>query len=269
MRRFGVLVRRLGFVACLATAGPALAAPQVLYDAAAPGAGAPGAAGWLAGTFIGLTETVTGAGALVSLPPLAAGSNLALGGYSNHFATGALVNAGFPLLDAAAGYRLDLGFRVDGEQHAAANRAGFSITLIGHDLRGIELAFQNDRIFAQNAGPAFFTVGESNVDPLAVGRALSLNRWQLQVQGNAYSLTQGGSQILSGNLRDYSGYAGVGQAAYRTPDFLFVGDNTQSASAGFLLSYAAITAPVPELPPWCLMLGGLAFVAAMVRRRSR
>jgi hypothetical protein len=269
MRRFGLHAWGWLLAGSMVAAVPVPAASQVLYDAAAPGAHAPGDAGWLTGTFVGLTETVTGDGALVSVAPTPFGRNLAQGGYSNHYAGGSLVNPAFAQLDSVAGYRLDLGFRVDGEQHAVANRAGFSVILIGHDLRGVELAFRNDGIFAQTAGPNYFTVGESNVDPLAVGRALALNRWQIQVQGDSYSLTQGGSVILAGNLRDYSGYAGNGQTAYRTPDFLFVGDDTQSASSSFLLSYAAITTPVPEMPPWALMLCGLALVGAMARLRAR
>ena len=37
--------------------------------------------------------------------------------------------------------------------------------------------------------------------------------------------------VLSGALRDYSGYSGLGEDAYRTTNFLFVGDNTTSAGA--------------------------------------
>ena len=69
-------------------------------------------------------------------------------------------------------------------------------------------------------------------------------------------------------MRDYSAYSGAGQAAYRTPNFLFFGDNTSSAQAVFGISYAAITTAVPEPRVWALMLAGLGLLGFVARRRQ-
>ncbi|MBL8379052.1 MAG: hypothetical protein JNM79_14380 [Burkholderiales bacterium] len=269
-------LRNLLFCTGIGFCLPAFAAPQVLYDINQTG-NLPTEAGWLAGGFAFSSQTLTPQGAQVA--PLLAG-NSTLGGYANHtsvislfpqlqVSNGPLVNALFPALDRNAGFALSLGFRIIEESHSGnPNRAGFSVILVGQDLKGIEIGFQNDRIFAQNDGVALFTAGENTVDPLFVGRAFAAhNRWDLNVQGTSYALVQGGTTILSGALRDYSSYSGFGQDAYRTPNFVFFGDNTTSARGAFLVDYAAITA-VPEPAPFALFMAGVALIAGLRRARA-
>ena len=75
-----------------------------------------------------------------------------------------------------------------------------------------------------------------------------------------------GATILSGALRDYRG---SGKNAYLTENFLFVGDNTSSASADFRFSYAAITTPIPEPHSYAMLIAGLALLGTLVQRRRR
>ena len=267
-------------LALVAMASPLWAATQVLYDrSVAPldSAYVPTVPVWLSAGFFGLGQTVTAAGTEVT--PSALFGESASGGYSNHTSTitfpplqvntGPMVNAAFPSLRQNSGYSLSLGFRVTNETHSGnTNRAGFSVTLIGDDLQGIEIAFQDKRIFAQNAGPNFFTQGENSTDLQALALLTDYHRWQIAVSDGSYTLSQGGTGVLSGMLRDYSAYTGLGQDAYRTRNFLFFGDNTSSAQANFAIDYAAITTtPVPEPHTHALMLAGLAAIAALVRRR--
>ena len=270
-------------LSALALAGsmvlPVNAATQVLYDASkAPNAQYnPTTPGWLASGLLFTSQTVTPTG--TELAPTA--GNSSYGGYSNHTSeivfspsfqvnTGPLVNSAFPDLNRNTGYSLTLGFHVDAESHSGnSNRAGFSITLIGDDLKGVEIGFQNDRIFAQETGPSFFTAAENTVDPLALGLLSSYRLWQLGVSGNTYTLSQGGTPILTGALRDYSAYTGLGQDAYRTSNFLFFGDNSSSAKANFGVSYAAITTAVPEPEVYALLLAGLGLLGGTALRRKR
>ena len=270
-------------IACGALAAlPAAAATQVMYTSVLDTA--PDAQGWLDDGFIGMSRTITPQG--TSVAPDSGPFSGAYGGYSNRFAiplslfppdvgAGAPVNNLFPTLDRNAGFSLTLGFQVFSESHSGPDRGGFSITLIGSDLMGIAVGFQNDRIFAHN-GDATLSAGE-NISTLGggagagyVARAFTNNLWNLAVSGNTYALTQAGDTVLSGALRNYVAYSGAGQSAYRTPDFLFFGDNTSSAVASFLVDSAAISAaPVPEPSSYGMLLAGFALVGVIARRRAR
>ena len=270
-----MIKHKLGFriaLAACALAGPlsAGAATQVLYEAGVTNNN-PALAGWLAGGSSGATLSYSAQGVLVTP---AAESNSA--GYSNYspllalFPNAPLVNAAFPQLSSSAGYRLSFGMDMDSETHTGnVNRAGFSVTLIGHDLKGVEIGFQNHRIFTQELSGNSFAASENTSNPVFVAAAFASNRWDLTVTGNTYALTLGNQTVLSGNTRDYSTYTGDGQNAYRTRDFIFIGDNTSSAQATFTFGYAAITTPVPEPAESAMLLAGLACVVAAGRRRSR
>lgn len=257
----------------LATSVSATAATQVLYDPAV--ITDPALAGWLAGSlvFVSTSYGVNG----VSITPLGDGS---VAGYSNYsFALvsnpGApLVNAAFPVLNSAAGFRLGFGMDLDSENHSGnPDRAGFSVTLIGSDLKGVEIGFQSDRIFAQSLSGNSFVAstipGESTTSASLVNAAFRPNRWDLAVTGGTYALTLGNQTVISGATHDYSSYIGNGQNAYRTPNFVFFGDNTTSARADFTFSYAAITTPVPEPEQAPMYVAGLAWIVWVRRRWSR
>ncbi|MBL8386306.1 MAG: PEP-CTERM sorting domain-containing protein [Burkholderiales bacterium] len=159
---------------------------------------------------------------------------------------------------------------LDEDHSGNSNRAGFSITLLDAEHKGVEIGFQSDRIFAQHDGTTgpMFTAAENTTSAAHIGALGSFNTWELQVNAGGYALTRGGAAVLAGALRDYSAYTGLGQAAYDSTSFLFVGDNTSSAGSIFTLQYLAITtAPVPEPSAYALLLAGLALVGAGARRR--
>ncbi|WP_077038028.1 PEP-CTERM sorting domain-containing protein [Pelomonas sp. KK5] len=247
---------------------PLAAGAQVLYDPATTNTN-PALTGWLGGSVLGASASYGSSGAL-----LTPASNAAVAGWSSYPALLALdgslppVNAAFPVLDESVGYALTFGMTLANEDHSGnANRAGFSVMLIGSDRKGVEIGFQNDRIFAQNLVGNTFVAGESTTDPAFVAAAFAPNRWVLSVQGGSYVLSLDGQTVLSGAVHDYSSYTGNGSNAYKTPNFLFLGDNTTSAGATILLSYAEITTPVPE-PGTGLLLGGGLLGLLAGRRRS-
>ncbi len=251
---------------------PAWSATQVLYDPAVTNTD-PAQTGWLDGAVVGGSASYSTQGVLITPANIGATA-----GYSNYpvllrFVDGLPpVNHAFPALLGSAGYRLSFGFGMspDTENHSGnPDRAGFSVILIGDDKKGVEIGFQNNRIFAQNLVSNAFVAGEETRNAGHVAAAFSPNRWDLTVIGNAYALTLGNQTVLSGALHDYSSYSGGGANAYHTPNFIFLGDNTTSAGATFLLDYAAISTPVPEPSMHLMLLAGLAVLGVRAARRGR
>ena len=145
---------------------------------------------------------------------------------------------GFPSLESAAGFQLDFTMQVESESHTSNHRAGFSIILLSENARGIELAFWENEIWAQNddATGGLFTHGESVSFPTTSGAT----NYQLIIISNAYTLTANGTPILNGPVRDYSKFEGFPDP-YQSLNFLFLGDDTTSAQARIRLSYLSVT----------------------------
>lgn len=199
--------------------------------------------GWLSYQPTGATETIA-AGATT----LTTTSNNAV--QAGYFRTAPATLA----LDRTRGYTLGFNLELLSESHSSSDRAGFSLTALSSDKRGVELGFWTNStktagsIWAQNDGatkPPRFTHGESS----AFNPGKMLTRYDLSVLGNSYSLFANRNYqtpILSGSLRDYSPEGMV----YNTPNFLFLGDNTTSAKAKVKIAQvdlkdAAIVTPLP------------------------
>jgi MYXO-CTERM domain-containing protein len=232
------------------------AAVTTLYD---PTLGnTPGAQSWLLyanDSFLSggtVTETaVSGGTRLVT-------DNAVSAGYSNYLPlVNTFKNAGFPSLDRGTGFTLRFELEVDAESHANNNRAGFSVILLANDLFGIELGFWTDRIWAQS-GPAFTQAEGVAFD--TTGPVV----YELTIQQNGYTLTAGGSTILTDSLRDYSSFG----VPYNLQRFVFLGDNTSSAGADVTLGAITLTNDIPEPATIVLAPMGLALLALVRRRRS-
>ncbi len=143
-----------------------------------------------------------------------------------------------PGLDRAQGFTLLFTAQVDAESHNNTHRAGFSVILLAGDKQGIELGFWTDTIFAQSDVP-LFTHGEDASFPVAD----SLTAYALSVIGTNYVLRANGVPLLSGPVRDYTAFGGL-ISPYRIPNFLFLGDNTRSASARVRIGRIALIRPV-------------------------
>ena len=190
-------------------------------------------------------------------------------GYYNYYDTFLAQPAKVPItLDRTGdGYTLRFFAQVFSENHSgSSDRAGFSAIALSDDLWGIELGFWDDSIWAQDDEPAAFIRDEST----SFDTTNSVVRYDLAIQDTGYTLHADGAPLLSGLLRNYAAYVpnDLAHHAYHQPDFVFLGDNTSSASAELLLGdVVVLDAAVPE--PVTLSLLAAGGLLALRRRRAR
>jgi hypothetical protein len=213
--------QRIGFYALLVLAPGAQS--QTLYDATV--GTVPGGQGWVFAKIGGATETLTNGA--VALDTTAATGGYA--GYSRLAATS---------LDHVHGFTLLFSARLDAETHVKTDRAGFSVIVLAEDKRGIELGFWTNLVFAQGDSPLFVHAEEAPYDT-----ASAFADYALSILATYYILRANGSPLLSGPVRDYTSFQGVINP-YSTPNFIFLGDDTSSASAACRLrKIVLVTAP--------------------------
>jgi hypothetical protein len=208
---------------------------QVLYDGSL-NTGTPDTQGFVYATqpFQAAQATQSFAGGVTTLDTTPARSESA--GYFAGILTKTL-----PTLNRMTGYTVRFTVQITSEQHVNNDRAGFSIIALSSDHKGIELGFWKDHIWAQNYdGTTQFTHGED----AEFNTTAALTAYDLTISGDTYTLRSGGNVVLTGNLRNYSGFG----LPYNTPNFLFLGDNTSSAQAKILFSFASLTLGTPATP---------------------
>lgn len=245
-------------VAGLMACAPAMGG-VVLYDGALNTS--PAAQGWLAYAQVPFTPSYTAtAGGKTTLDSTSSSSIQA--GFASYSPSGSLLNPSFPTLNRTAGFGLEFDARLLAESHSSNDRAGLSLTAITSDLRGIELGFWTNEIWAQNDNAGgMFTHGEG-----AAWNTGNATQYLLWIQGSSYSLSANGSEILAGSLRDYTPWTKPALAPYdpyELANFVYVGDNTTSAAGRFEFSRLAV---VPE--PSALLLLGASTILMMRSRRG-
>jgi len=196
---------------------------QVLYDGALS---LPGDQGWSYLALGSATQTLTNNAVLLNT----SGANSTQAGYSRVL-TG--------LLNRDRGFAIRFEAQVSAEAHANNNRAGFSVIVLADDVRGIELGLWTNKIFAQSDSP-LFTHAED-----AICLTTNWVNYTLVITGTNYSLRADDVPLLSGPVRDYSAFSGLINP-YRTPDFVFFGDDTTSAAASAAIRKVSLIA-APEL----------------------
>jgi hypothetical protein len=134
---------------------------------------------------------------------------------------------GLTTLDRTQGYSLRFDLRIIEESHSSGSRAGLSIIALSQDSVGLEVGFWEDKVWVQGDSPLFVREETATFDTTAALRSYHLN-----VLGSAYTLVADGLELLSGSLRDYSGFGWP----YDLTHFLFIGDNTSSGEAHFELA---------------------------------
>jgi len=234
---------RIATLLGLSSVASLFAAPILLFDGTA---GLPTAQGW----------------SFLSLP---AGAVQSAGSTSTNLNTtsSSSLSAGYNILppvsvNLSLGINFRFDVRVNSESHNSNDRAGFSLILLGSNLSGIELGFWANEIWAQNQN---FTHSEGTV--FATN---SLTTYELFLDLTGYKLSANGQQILNGALRNYSGQSSSPLAAvYSIPNFLFLGDDTTSASADIDFARATIEV-VPEPATYAILAPALLLLIASTRR---
>ncbi len=225
-------------IACISAlaAATALAATETLYDAQS--GSLPEAQGW---TYLTLPAVPDSIDTFAKLDTT-----------SSAFVRGGWTRIASPALARADRIQLDFELRVVAESHSSTNRAGFSVILLDHDKRGIELGFWTDHVWAQSDVPLFI-----HAEDKAFATTTAMAAYSLIIAGNTYTLSADGAPLLSGPVRDYTAFSGNFDV-YETPDFLFFGDDTTSGSASMLLKSVHLTGGVvPKGPPPTLAAGHL------------
>jgi hypothetical protein len=240
-------LHRLSLAAALAGAALAPAAAATLYDATA--GTLPTAQGW-ATLAIGAPAAQSVAGGLYRLDTTGAGVSY----FGN-----AMVSS--QALDTAAGFQLSFSLQLQSETHSSANRAGYSLVVVGADpTKAVELDFWTSDIWVPDyvaSDPDRFVHGND----VAIDTTAALRRYTLTVVNQQYTLASAGSTLLTGSMHDYS----AGGPPYTTANFLFFGDDSSRGTSVSQLGYIALTA-VPEPAAASLLAAGLLLLAW--RRRA-
>jgi hypothetical protein len=156
-----------------------------------------------------------------------------------------------PQLNRHVGYSLTFAVQMLVENHAGSDknndgiddRAGFSVTVLSSDTKGIELAFWPNKIWAQQDGDAEPPGGTlfTHAEEAAFNTTSGLILYTLSIAGDSYRLSSGGTTILSGQVRDYSSFVSpLPQNPYQTPNLIALSDNSQSTSAKIRFSHAVV-----------------------------
>lgn len=226
------LVATLAIVAVLAALGlaaPALATTTVLYDGALSGQklSDQGYFSYATSQSPSASTTTLYQNGGTTLRSTTADS-------SGYYTTPGAV----PALSRTAGYTLTFTAQVVSEAHENNDRAGFSVLILGNDNRGVELAFWEDEVWAQNDGtndPAAGTIRWTHGEGAAYNTAAGLVTYSVVIKDSTYKVLANGSQILSGPVRKYVVTPLELQdhpewAVYLSNNLIFLGDNTSKAS---------------------------------------
>lgn len=244
---------------CIGKSNPVQALAVNLYD----GSGLPENQGYLAPGAINVNPTiqeVNPSGSGVSINTNENGTGTGYFGYSNHIPNPSnttellLVNPVFPTLNANNGYSLFFDVAVTPEVDNSVDRGAFSVMVISSNLKGIELDFDDNQIFAQSdtissgMTTSDFTQAENTLFTTSENTS-----YELKINSTEYNLfaNSNATAILSGALRDYEYDINATDPQlpfnpYETPNFIFLGDLTDQASGTFVLESASLnTSSVP------------------------
>ncbi len=164
---------------------------------------------------------------------------------------GYTISTSLPItLDRDLGFETAVHLRIASETHDSGNdRAGFSITFLAEDTLGIELAFWENRIWAQEGGspPDLFTPAEGVDFDTTAG----FITYTLTIITDTYTLSTNDTQILTGPIRDYTAWTPPPGApdVYEQPNLLALSDNTTSAQGETWLTYVNITTDLLDDAP--------------------
>lgn len=172
-----------------------------------------------------------------------------------------------PTLTRQNGFQLHFTMRLAEGNHVSKHRAGFNVTAISADLLGIELAFWEDEVWAQEGGspPTLFTHAEGT----AFDTTADFVAYELEIIEDIYRLSANGVPILTGPLRNYTAWEPPLPQfpdPYEQPNLVGLSDNTSSAQGLIWLAYVGVTpdtAPLVDIVPTDLTISETAGTAVL------
>lgn len=131
-----------------------------------------------------------------------------------------------PELDAEEGFVIRSIVKLETERHLKDNRSGAVILVADKNLNAVEVGLWVDSAWVQpDSGNPLFEGAVMNEVRLDFSDWVSFD---IFVSGDRFALLANERVLVKGDLKDYSS---AGPEVYRIPSFLFLGDNTSSASA--------------------------------------
>jgi hypothetical protein len=266
MMRFNKLAMTTLCGAIGISALPIRAGAQTTYLYKGSGTQTPQSQGWLYEFAPGVTPVSSGGATTFDTTS----SSSIEGGYSNDNLSGTPVNAAFPSLNPIPGFSVGFDVQINSESHSSNDRAGFDVIVLGSDMKGVELGFWANDVWAQQYTASAFTHDPSEDADTQGGSAFTStfttegasNHYQLTITGTNYSLTDDGATILTGQTHDYTGSA---MLPYTLANYVFIGDDTTEANASETFSTLSVAVPEPAAVSGLLALG----LAGLARRRRR
>ena len=165
-------------------------------------------------------------------------------------------------LDTQAGFDLSFSLQLLSESHSSPNRAGYTLVMVGAQAtQALELDFWADHLWAQNYDASQPDLLVHGAD-VAFNTTAALTPYTLAVRQQQFTLSAGGTALLSGALHDYTARG----FPYTTPNSLFLGDNSSRGSATSRLGAVSLS-PVPEPAAGALLMLGLGLAGLALRRR--
>lgn len=265
------LVAATAAVSTVVVNGAAQAASVTLYN----GTGLPGAQGQLlfraidsSGNPVWSGESAVAGG--VQIDSNFGGAEYA--GYSNYNPlTISFVNSPLPYtLDPTTGYSIFFSAALNSTTSSSDDRAAFSVTATSVGGSSIEIAFENNLIFAQNDS---FTRGEN-----AAFTTSTATNYELRVIGSGYQFFANSSSLLTGSLRNYvfNPFANSPPLTfnpYTIDNYIFFGDNTGQEDGIYTLGEVRVqtgVAGVPfEFPAWTgILIMGIGTTVYQLRRKK-
>ena len=163
-------------------------------------------------------------------------------------------------LDTQTGFDLSFSLQLLSETHTSPNRAGYTLVMVGADAtKALELDFWVGNIWAQKYDASQPDRFVHDID-VGFNTTAAPTPYTLAVRQQQFTLSAGGTALLSGALRDYT----AGGLPYTAPNFLFLGDNSSRGTSISQLGLVSLS-PVPEPSAALLLALGLAGLA--LRRR--
>lgn len=142
-------------------------------------------------------------------------------------------------LDRTRGYAISFNIKINSESHSRDERAGFSVIVVSNQISGetqpyaLELGFWENRIFALNADA-------SRGENISFNNKDTVRHFVLHIKDGRYQLFErlANGPIMQGSLRQYTAYTPPRgfPNPYTTPNLVFMGDDTTSATANVTIS---------------------------------